>query len=173
LITDISPDRTIANGNVTILGNVTTAKDQTYISNVIQLNGGATFTSTGNGSIEFIPGLTLAGSPAISAIGTLPVNIALNGGTLKGLAGSGVNYNLTNTPIVIPAQLPLTTERKAISLEEVREGIASSVLMSSMINPIQGTLVRGAREANGSVTIKNPDDSCDVNEEECLKPQTL
>ena len=81
-------------GIVNIAGNVTTTQNQTYTGNAINLgsqsaNTAQVFTTNG-GIITFNIGQANGGG--ITSSGTEPVNFALNGGSLRGLGNSNLNY---------------------------------------------------------------------------------
>ena len=177
LITDISPDRTIANGTATIAANVTTAGNQTYISNSIQVAGGATYTANNGGAIAFLPGLTPSGVPAMSSIGNTPINVYLNGGSISGLNGSGVTYveRFIPTPAINGNDLlgNIVSVSQITSLQAPSEGLGAGGLMKSMIHPMQSTLTLTDGEVAASVSIKSPDEECEASAQECLKAQRL
>ena len=146
-ITDISPDRTIANGNTTIAGNITTAGNQTYIANNINLGNAPTFTTSNGGVITFLPGLTPSGASAISTIGNTPVSLYLNGGSIVGLANTNIVYQELRTPVS-------NAVVKAVMVPPPYHANAANVLMASVGN--LWTYFSTAASANGSVTVTAP-----------------
>ena len=93
-------------GTVTIQSNVTTVGDQIYTANNYILgNGAANQTldfSASSGNIVFNKGISGA---FVAGVG-LNVNLSVNGGTVSGFSGSGLNYQVLGMPLLVSTANP-------------------------------------------------------------------
>lgn len=147
VITDISIDPTNYVGNITIAGNISTTGNQTYTTNTVALGNSALpnasqVFATNGGIITFNLGQAAGGG--ITNTGLAPVGFMLNGGSVVGLGGSGLSYQLLATPQPISL---------AVSAPPPYQMIAAGTAAVSMGNLISYGSIAGS---GGAVTVSEP-----------------
>jgi hypothetical protein len=150
-------DTTPANlvGTVTIKENISTTGDQTYTANSFTLGNGTTNQTlnltTESGNIAFNSG-SRVGSGFIQGGSGLIVGITNGGGTVSGLAGSGLNYNITDTSL-----------RAASASTSSASTSSSSGALQNSFNREFAQLVSEMtydQSGGGSVTVGAPSEAC-------------